>query len=57
LLGGVRIATGEVYDPSWFAEWPGPVTATFPTATLAVALSMPPRPNAPSGNLFSEETA
>jgi RNA ligase len=46
LLGGVEIATGAVYDPSWFGWWNGPVTATFAASTLAEALAMEPRPNA-----------
>lgn len=46
LLGGVEIATGAVYNPSWFAWWNGPVVETFKAATLAEALAMEPRPNA-----------
>lgn len=46
LLGGVEIATGAVFDTTWFPDWTGPRTAAFEAATLADALAMEPRPNA-----------
>lgn len=57
LLGGVVIATGEVYGPGVFADhratrvdagqpWTGPVTKTFTCQTLAEVLALEPRPNA-----------
>lgn len=49
LLGGVEIATGDYYGPAEVAkiiEWEGPVAETFPYATLADALSAPPRDGA-----------
>lgn len=47
LLGGVGIATGEIFAPHDFAcWWTGPQTQVFPACTLREALEMPPRENA-----------
>ena len=46
LLGAVETATGAVLDPTRVGHWPGPVVQTFPVASLAAALALPPRPNA-----------
>lgn len=46
LLGAVEIATGRSCGPDGVAGWPGPVAETFPYASLAEALTAPPRSNA-----------
>ncbi len=46
LLGGVRIADGTVLDAAEITGWPGPVAATYPVASFAEALALPPRPGA-----------
>jgi RNA ligase len=43
LLGAVDIATGEAVGPDWVSLWPGPLTETMTAATLAEALTLPPR--------------
>lgn len=44
-LGSVQIATGVTAGPH-VGEWPGPRATVFDFATLAEAVSAPPRPNA-----------
>lgn len=50
LLGAVETATGRTSGVAGVqagpSPWPGPVTSTFPAATLAEALALPPRANA-----------
>lgn len=46
LLGAVHTDTGRAVGPDELLEWPGPLTQTFPAATLADALALTPRPNA-----------
>lgn len=46
LLGVVNIDTGVAAGPDSVFEWPGSCTQTFPAASLADALALPPRPNA-----------
>jgi RNA ligase len=46
LLGAVRIADGTVLAADEVPGWPGPAARSFPVASFAQALALPPRPGA-----------